>query len=122
MDSIQSHKLGWHRLFYTKCGDLDLSWFLVSMFSLMAAVGFAADIIKKGQPSWNAWGFLGGAFMAVLIAAVPRDKARILAGAKSIGALAQAAGSNQPNMWTDNEVGGDHYLNQDREHVGQLEQ
>lgn len=97
------HERGWHRLFYTSAGDLDLSWFLVCVCIVLASFGFVTEAVKQDKISNAAWSFLAGAFISVLMAAIPINKARVIANAKSIGAFSSAVGSSGGNVWKDNE-------------------
>lgn len=78
-----------YRLFYTAEGHLDLTWPILLVVLALAAVGIAAGISGRELPN-AVWAFLAGAFSSALIAAVPIGKARILAGATSPGAIAEA--------------------------------
>lgn len=98
-----NHERGLHRLFFTGHGELDLTWFLVLLFGFMAAFGFIVEGLAGATISTAAWSFLGGAFVSALISAIPINKARILANAKSPGAISNAIASAGGNVFTDNE-------------------
>lgn len=108
---------GWHRFLYTKDNDLDLGYLWVAPYILTGIGGFwlaAFEIIKVNTAMWT---FLGSALMTMLIATTTKDRAQILAEAKSPGEIAQGiatAVSSQPNNRTDDERG-DHV---EREDVG----
>lgn len=87
-------------LVYERDGDLNLTWLFVFLMGLVGSLGFMSTVIFSPEASVlekiAAWSFLGGAFMAVLIAAVPIAKAKILAQsslpadfAKGIASVAQ---------------------------------
>lgn len=78
-------------MFFTKEGHLDLTWLLVSVYSLAGAGGFVVELLWAGhRASVAAWSFLGASLLALLIAAVPIAKARLLARGTAPGAVAQA--------------------------------
>jgi hypothetical protein len=97
------HERGWHRLFYTGDGDLDLSWILVVVFAIVGLTGFLAEAFSSHQVSTAAWSWLGGSFLSIVIAAVPIAKARLLANSKSLGDLARSIASAGGNIHKDDE-------------------
>lgn len=101
---LKAHReRGLHRLFYTGSGDLDLSWFLVLMFALTAITGFLVETFTTMGPTVWAWSFLGGAFLTVMIAAVPIAKARLIANSRSIGDFSGSIASGGGNVFNDDE-------------------
>lgn len=95
---------GLARLCFTCEGHLDLSWLLVIVFTLLAIVGTCAELWGAQRPSPWWWAWLGGAYLAVLIAAVPIAKARILASSRTLESSAGALGSAAhftPHAWAD---------------------
>ena len=78
-----------HPWLYEQDGDLNPTWVLVVLYSVigLAVAVFAAaaggDIAKTAALS-----FIGAALMALLISALPRDKAKILAKSRLPGQVA----------------------------------
>lgn len=106
------------RLCFTAEGHLDLSWLLVLIFALLGVVGSACEFrialvgaaAPPGAPTNHVspwwWAWLGSSQLAVLIAAVPVAKARLLAnsraleaGARAVGMAASAQQMFVPNEW-----------------------
>lgn len=79
-------------LLFTREGDLDLSWLFVLLIGMAGISGFIwVNIFAIATPiavKIASWSFLGAAFAAVLIAAVPVAKAKILAKASLPSELA----------------------------------
>lgn len=70
-------------LLFTREGDLDLSWLFVLLTGIAGVIVFVwINVFAIGVPVSviiSSWAFIGGAFTAVLVAAVPIAKAKILA-------------------------------------------
>ncbi len=99
----------WGSLVYTKDGDLDLSWCFVLLMGLCGVVGFLWVLIIHPASipvQIAAWTFLGGAFVSVLIAAIPIAKAKILADSRVQVELAQsiASAGMSPNVTASTDV------------------
>lgn len=73
------------------------------MFALTACMGFVVEVFTDMGPTVFAWSFLAGAFLTVMIAAVPIAKARLLANSRSIGDFAGSVASGGGNVFKDDE-------------------
>lgn len=75
---------------YERDGDFNPTWILVILYALIGATG-AVIALVSGSPTAQiaALSFLGATIIALLISALPRDKAKILAQSRAPGAVAQ---------------------------------
>lgn len=93
----------WNALIFTSEGHLDFSWLLTIVLCATGVSGFIIEACGL-HLSVAAWTWLGASFSAVLIAAVPISKARILAKANLPGDIAKGMGQIEdhfvPNEWT----------------------
>jgi hypothetical protein len=83
-------------LFFTKNGDLDLTWLFVFIMGMIGSYVFLhvnvfqrdSSIIEKVV----SWSFLAGAFSLIVLAAIPLAKTKVLADAKLPGEMAKNVG------------------------------
>lgn len=86
-------------LLYERDGDLNLTWLFVFIMGIVGAIGFFVEVVIRGggvasvPAKLAAWSFLAGAFLSVLIAAIPVAKAKILANAKLPGEVSKSIAS-----------------------------
>lgn len=86
-------------LLYERDGDLNLTWLFVLIMGIVGAIGFFVEVVIRGgdvsstPAKMAAWSFLAGAFLSVLIAAIPIAKAKILANAKLPGEVSKSIAS-----------------------------
>lgn len=84
-------------LFFTKDGNLDLTWLFVFIMGMIGSYGFIhvnvivreSSIVEKVV----SWSFLAGAFSLIVLAAIPLAKTKVLADAKLPGDMANAVGN-----------------------------
>jgi len=84
-------------LFFTKEGNLDLTWLFVFVMGMIGSYGFIhvnvivreSSIVEKVV----SWSFLAGAFSLIVLAAIPLAKTKVLADAKLPGEMANAVGN-----------------------------
>lgn len=79
-----------HPWLYEQDGDLNPTWILVALYSLVGLI-LAVIAVWRGSPAAQVAGlaFVGAALMALLISALPRDKAKILAKSRVPGQVAK---------------------------------
>jgi hypothetical protein len=71
----------WHALFFEKDGDLNLTWLFVLIMGIIGSAGFVYSLVTPTLTIVDrlvAWAFISGSFMAVLLAAIPLAKAKLL--------------------------------------------
>lgn len=85
----------WLSLFWTSENHFDAGWFLTLLLAVLGALGFCVEVITGRRASLAAWSWLGASFTAVLIAAIPIAKARLLANSKTVGDVAKGIASAQ---------------------------
>lgn len=92
---------------FERDGDLNPTWPLVVVYCVVGLVACVAAIVNGDKIAIvAALSFLGSMIVALLISALPRDKAKILAQSKAPGQVAQGiASSPEPDLWTDDERG-----------------
>jgi hypothetical protein len=96
----------WASLFFTKDGDMDLTWLFVLLMGLAGVFGFVWQLVKH-SPTMAViagWSFLGAAFASVLIAAIPISKAKILANAKLPGDIARGISEAGKSVETSTDI------------------
>ena len=75
---------------YEQDGDLNPTWILVIIFAAVGVVLSVAAVFRGGDAAKvAALSFVGAALMALLISALPRDKAKILAKSRLPGDVAR---------------------------------
>lgn len=82
------HRSIGHALLYTKENQLDLTWLLVSVITGCIVLGVVCECLGH-HISVAAWSVLGTVFTSALIAAIPVNKARILASSTAVGDVAK---------------------------------
>jgi hypothetical protein len=97
---------------YERDGDLNPTWPLVVLYCLVGLVVCLAAVFTRDK--WaiiGALSFLGSVTCALLISALPRDKAKILAQSRLPGEVAKGIGSVGPRgeygvstSWFDDEA------------------
>ena len=93
---------------YERDGDLNPTWPLVVLYSLIGAGGvIAAFLTADPRAIIAAFGFLGAMITALLISALPRDKAKILAKSRAPGDVAKGITAAAAGMQLDIEDGRD---------------
>ena len=83
-------------LFFTKEGNLDLTWLFVFIMGMIGSYGFIhvnvivreSSIVEKVV----SWSFLAGAFSLIVLAAIPLAKTKVLADAQLPGNMAKSVG------------------------------
>lgn len=91
---MSSRKNPW---FYERDGDLNPTWILVVLYTSIGAI-VAVGAVVTGNPYAiiASLSFLGATIIALLISALPRDKAKILANSKAMGEVAKGIASARP--------------------------
>lgn len=86
-----------HPWLYERDGDLNPTWILVVAYSVMGLVA-AVGAVVSGSPiaMVAALSFLGAMIVALLISALPRDKAKILAQSRAMGDVARGIAHSRP--------------------------
>jgi hypothetical protein len=107
-DLRPEHRPFFGALFFTSKGELDLSWFFVLCMGIAGVTGFLHEVFINKNASIAAWSFLGSAFASILIAAVPINKARILANSRVPGEVATGIAEStptpfEPHEWTNDD-------------------
>lgn len=79
-----------HPWLYERDGDLNPTWLFVAVYlALGVAAVIMAMITRNPIAIGAALAFLGAIIMALLISALPRDKAKILANSRAPGEVAR---------------------------------
>jgi hypothetical protein len=97
----------WASLFFTKEGDMDLTWLFVLLMGLAGVFGFVWQLVHAASPTLAiiaGWSFMGAAFASVLIAAIPISKAKILANSKLPGEIAKSISDVAHNVETSTDI------------------
>ena len=84
---------------YERDGDLNPTWIMVVVLDIVGIVVCIGALISRNPYAMvAALAFLGAIIVAHLISALPRDKAKILANARSVGDTARgiAGGGYRP--------------------------
>jgi hypothetical protein len=95
-DFRENHRPFFGSLVFTKEGELDLSWCFVFLMGLGGLIVFIWVSIISPAPvpvQIAAWTYIGGAFASVLIAAIPINKAKILAKSTVPGEVSKSIAS-----------------------------
>lgn len=95
---------------FERDGDLNPTWPLVVLFCLIGLLAVVAALVSGQQ--WAivaALSYLGSITVALLISALPRDKAKILARSRAPGEIAKAIASagreyGTSTAWFDDEL------------------
>lgn len=74
-------------LLHTKSGDFDATWILLLILSSGGLLGFLVETFKSGHATNAAWAWLAATQAAVLLAAIPVSKARLIASATLPGSI-----------------------------------
>lgn len=86
-----------HPWLYEQDGDLNPTWILVVIYSLVGIVAaVSAALSDSAAAKVAALSFLGAMIVALLISALPKDKAKILAKSRAPGSIAKAIASARP--------------------------
>jgi hypothetical protein len=94
-------------LFFEKNGDLNLSQLLMVIVGIAGIVGFLYQIIFCKSSAFvviAGWSFVGAAFSALLIAAIPISKAKILSDSKLPSDIAGSIAGLEKNVTTSTDV------------------
>ena len=94
--NLYNRRSFWEALFFEQDGAMNLSQMFASFFMLVGCFGFVWVVaigpvlgyLQNIPMQLAAWSFIAGAMSAVLIAAIPISKAKILANATLPGDLA----------------------------------
>jgi hypothetical protein len=107
---VKKHR--WNPWLYERDGDLNPTWPLVVAFCVAGLVAVFGAILSRDK--WailGAMSFLGTVIMALLISALPRDKAKILANsqlpanvAKGLNSAGPRGEFGVPTSWFDDEA------------------
>lgn len=84
------HRSFWYSLVFTKEHHLDLTFLFCLMLVLTGCIAVLCECLTGGKTSNAGYGFIGGAFSLALLAAIPINKARILASSNVPGNIAQS--------------------------------
>lgn len=88
---------GWHRLFYTRAGELDFGWLILATCCVVGVVGFVLAGFGVFKAPGAAWGWFGAFTSMAFIAGAAVDRARLIAQSRTPGEVAQAIASALPD-------------------------
>jgi len=100
----KQHKSRKNPLFYTKSGELDLAILFSAIILLVGLIAVFVELFTPTRLPNVAWTFLISSFSTTLIAAVPVNRARILANATMPGSVADAVAKALGNPMASSDV------------------
>jgi hypothetical protein len=103
MACIQTIRTLCYRLVFTSENHIDFSWLLTLLIAGCGVFGFLSEVLTGHHASVAAWSFLGACFAAVLVAAVPIAKARLLAQSTMVSAVAEGIAHSAPEPFKPHE-------------------
>lgn len=96
---------------YERDGDLNPTWILVVLYAALGVIVSIAAVLSRSPYAFIATlSFLGAMIVALLISALPRDRAKILANSRAVGDTARGIARARPYGDSTEDFDVDEYL------------